>query len=1168
MSKIFRLHSGASENIEHWQEISSPLTSEYIDSINDPSGLNANTQITSIPTPFARMDLVKTAFAFVAKEEAPLDGISIYHKMVSDCLDVAEIFFNMEALHDKIEILEWDSGIFMNGGELDIQPNSDLGNLLYSDNPKHKLLGETLKMYLFQDKQEFNFQYLKHIYLLNFKHGPEILNIIGGTSPSTLFFSSANDLSFVNINFQNDKVFDKSFCPLARRNKEFIIYFFAFRNTCSGFSEKFPELDRYLDKTFLLLEEGLKNIIRNLDKSVYENSYNPLPVKSEGNNAEILGIPLRIKNYGNDITADENDFILATTKSKDDKIPCVLPFDAFNDSLKYAGGVWQKSFCEKVPFVDNRTMGERTLPAQDHMRYPYLTVSDLLEPYLIRLPFPIDSQRFMSSFYEPKIDDHCFLLPLKRKIFEYFSIKDIQGTVADGKKMFELQPLANGIKAILRLPIKNNKYIQLYRIYSQNQFNDRLQFADESKNLGVIVNNQFTVGIYPFLRLNENINPHYRILFVDRDVHPLTSSNKYTVNYIKENQAAVTLKADYSKTRSNKQDSSGVTTQYDILENSFDFMEISNGFSTGIIIPLFKPLPGSSKSFKFAIDFGTTNTHIEYKTSNEDVTRPFEIQDHDVQIGTLHSPSEETENYLLKTELGFGAIDLIKIIKEEFIPFNIGKTNQYKFPQRTVINDNGRFNPNEANFSLADFNIPFWYLKEDLRLSSEITSNLKWADFNKESRLERRTRAFLKQLLLMIRNKVLLNGGDLARTEIVWFYPSSMPIFRRKFLQNSWEQYYERYIGNAGLIYKMSESFAPFYYYYNKENVRPHSRPAVNIDIGGGTTDIVIYKSEDPVLLSSFKFAANSIFGDGYGGTSSTNGFVQHFEGKIKKVLSSTTAAELVSIYDSIKQKNSKSIELTEFFFSLEDNKFIKDNRIPISFSKMLSEENDFKLVLIFFYSSVIYHIAKLMKEKNLDVPEYITFSGNGSKVINVICGGNDLGILLGLTKVIFEDVFSIEKCPPVEFRLFSNPKEITCKGGLESNSYSQFDSIEKDILTVLVGAEDNKLIPPSNLRYSEIENPQLIDSVCAEVANFIDKFFEWHSNFNYFQNFGINPKEFSNYRELLKSKLKNDLIDGIKGKMQEVKDNRDINIEETMFFYPLVGSLNRLAYSISQNSK
>lgn len=1167
MSKIFRLHTGASESIEHWHSVGSHLHDTFIASINDPAGANAQTQITSIPSPFARMDLVRTAFKNINLKKT-IDGTTIYHRVVSDCLDIAEIFFNIEALVDKIEIIEWNSGIIVNGGDLDIDPESELGRLIHSSNPKHKLLGETLKMYLFQDQKAFNFAGLKHCYLLNYKHGPEIINIIGGTSPATLFFSSANDLSFVDITFANDRVFDNQFCPLHKRRRDFIKFFYSLRPAFPEFSEKFPDINAYMDQTFELLDDGLKDVIRGLDNENYTNEYKKIQVNTAGNNVEILGLYLRTKNYGVP-SSEENDFIIEASKPVNGLTPCVLPIEPFNEALKYAGGTWQKDYHKKVPLSDTRPLQERTLPNQDHIKYPYLTVSDFLEPYLIKLPYPIDNERFFDGNYEIRAGekDHSFALPIKKEYFKYFTIADLQGVVSDGQKRCQIQQMPGGAKVTLRIPIKGSRYIEYSRLYSVNQFQDRIQQADEKLNMGVIVDNQFTMAVYPFLKLDSQVNPHYRILFVDRDVSSVTKHYKYTLQFYKEATPLTAIEMLPPKIRSNKLQVQGVTTAYHIVESSFDFIEISNNNSRSLLIPLFKPQPVASKNFRFAIDFGTTNTHIEYKINNEEA-KPFDITEKDIQVGTLHSPSEKTESYLKNPKLGFGTIKLIEIIKEEFLPFIINQTTQYKFPQRTVINDNGSFNPDESSFALADFNIPFWYLKEDFKLSSEITSNLKWVDFKHEKRFERRTKGFLKQILLLIRNKVLMNGGDLSTTEIIWFYPSSMTKFRRNFLEGAWSAYYKRYFLNSDKLHKMSESFAPFYYYYHKENVKPHDRPAVSIDIGGGTTDIVIYKSEKPILLTSFKFAANSVFGDGYGNTASANGFIQRYENVIRESLSNTAAQALTSIYDNLKQKNSSSIELIEFFFSLEENKLIKDNRIPLSFSKMLLEDDELKLVFVFFYAALIYHVAKLMKAKGLSIPEYITFSGNGSKVVKLADGGTDLSTLLAYTKVIFEDVYQVAKSPLIEFRFFKSPKEITCKGGLECNDFEQFGILENEIKTVLTGLDDTHMVPSSSLHYTNIEDASVLDAVCGEASGFIDKFFDLNTRFNYYQNFGISPKGFQEYKEVLKNKIKVDLISGIKNKLKDTQDNVNIDIEETLFFYPLVGAINRLAFKIQNDNK
>lgn len=1163
MSKIFRLHNGASENIEHWQQINGHLSDNFINTIEDPAGANIATQITSIPSPFARMDLIRTSFRFV-NSSRKLEGNTIYHRMISECLDVAEIFFNIQSFQDKIEIIEWNSGIHFNNTRLDVDVNSDLGKLLNSSNPKHKLLGETLKMFLFQDANAFNFNKLKHIYLLNYINGPDFINIIGGTSPATMFFSSANDLSYVDIPFGNDNVFDLKLCPLKNRGKEFIKYIFAMRRAYNGFSEDFPDFNNYLDLTFEHLDEATKDVIRKFDESTYPNNYSKINVSSEGNNAEILGFRLLSKNLGDGDDGKENDFVIAKTKNYTGKIPCVLPIDTFNEELSYVGGKWKINYYEKVPKFDERPLDKRTLPNQNQIVYPYLTISDLLEPFIIKLPFPIDSNKFFDGNYEIKQGekDHGYILPIKRQLLELFSIDDLQGVVGDGKKMIEISQTASGVKVTLRIPIQKNNYIQYTRLYNNNQFQDKIQQPDERQNIGIIIENQMTVAIYPFVKTPTEINPHYRVLCVDRDVSSLTKNLNYNLNFYTDENPKNSIGGLTKKNRSNKNQSHGVTTNYYIVEQNFDFVEVSHNNATGLLIPRFTQLPTPAHAFKFAIDFGTTNTHIEYKSSIQD-SKAFDISEKDIQYATLHEAGEKTERAFENPKYDFAIGRLTQIIEEEFIPRIIGKSVQHKFPQRTVVNDNGIFNPDESSFALGDFNIPFWYLKEDYKLNSEITSNLKWSDFKTNKKLERRTKGFLKQLMLMIRNKVLLNNGNIANTEIVWFYPSSMPSFRKKFLKEAWETYYKRYFTGANNLYSMSESLAPFYYFKEKAGVRASAHPVALIDIGGGTSDSVIYIENKPALLTSFRFASNSLFGDGYGNTSASNGFVLRFEKEIRDSLSNTVAKKLIDIYDAIKSKTPKSLELIEFFFSLEENKTIKDNKLPISFSKLLSDDTDFKVVFLFYYGAIIYHISKLMKVKGYEVPRFITFSGNGSRVIKIITGGSDLSDLSEFTKVIFKDIYGEELSYNIELKLEDNPKEITCKGGLEFDDYKQISDIEESIKNVLAGTVDSKMIPANSLHYSIIKNEQIIESVIQEVGLFIDKFFDWNNKINYYKKFGINPSSFDKYKIYLKEDIKSYLIDGIDEKLKETQDNINVDIEETLFFYPLNGCLNKLAYKI-----
>ena len=189
MSKVFRLYKEGTTTYHGWNESPAfPYNSTARDTIEDPDGASAKNEITSIPSPFARIDLIKTAFREVcrraSKDIRELDGNTIFHKMVSDSLDVGEIFFNIDKFKDKIEIITWD-------------PFTMIPALKGDNNSSHYYVADALEKYMQSDAKTYNFDQLKNIYLLNYTKGPDELNIIGATSPATLFFSGANNLDYI-----------------------------------------------------------------------------------------------------------------------------------------------------------------------------------------------------------------------------------------------------------------------------------------------------------------------------------------------------------------------------------------------------------------------------------------------------------------------------------------------------------------------------------------------------------------------------------------------------------------------------------------------------------------------------------------------------------------------------------------------------------------------------------------------------------------------------------------------------------------------------------------------------------------------------------------------------------------------------------------------------------
>jgi len=610
------------------------------------------------------------------------------------------------------------------------------------------------------------------------------------------------------------------------------------------------------------------------------------------------------------------------------------------------------------------------------------------------------------------------------------------------------------------------------------------------------------------------------------------------------------------KIRSNKNSGDTATSKYYVLNNEFDFIQVSNLTSSGasgIIIPKWPGYVPGNEIFSFAIDFGTTNTHIEYKIKGGS-PKPFDITPGDVQIATLFHPEKTSEDFG-----GTGAIAIREIINDEFVPNYIGSGSGsgYKFPHRTVISENQFLNIDTETFSLADFNIPFSYEKKPL--ADRVQTNLKWA--KKEKGNTKRIGAFFETIIMLLRNKVLFNKGDLSKTRLIWFYPSSMKPARKSDLESAWEELFVRYFKSSYKPTGITESLAPFYYFKGANKLQGGSfKPVVSIDIGGGTTDIVVFQSNKPLLLTSFKFAANIIFGDGFSefGAASTNGIINKYYPYFDNLLSTNKLYDLSKILSSLMERN-KSEDINAFFFSIENYPKITDKK-SFSYNSVLSSDEDLKLLFIYFYSAVIYHIAELMKFNNIDLPKHLIFSGTGSKVLNIITP--DFKILSNLSRKIFEAVFmrSFDQDGLTVEMEKKMPKEVTCKGGLMSNP----EDLDVDIQTiraVLTCLENQKIF---KLSYNELYEQRKVD-IINYVQNFNEFFLKLHSQYNFVNYFNVSHKSLAIFREESNKHLRDYLEEGLQYNMRldnVTEDNQEI--EESLFFYPLTGTINNLSDKLS----
>lgn len=1092
---------------------STRYSSEEISGICDPEGGKGNDP-SSIPTPFARLYLVNTAFRNVGKDRSSTHNNGTYGKIVSDCLDVAEMFFRQKSLNkEQLTIGNWNR-------------KRSMERLYQSKLEGHKRLYKVLNMYFTDDDKTFNFRDIESFHLIKFNH-----KIIGGTSPLTLFFSTANDLGWIEreVQFPNsDVAFDNEYCPLYERDADFQLWLYSMRKSFENFSILFKELSRYMD---VCLEElpyhdsNLYNKINELTPDYYNSEYEDCNINV------VNGLNLKIGKGEIDMKA--SDFKMQPTKEIQDKCTPLALVNGHNgkksngDRMKYQNGYYDDARVE-IPFSDTRPLNERILPGLG-CTHPYLTTDDFLERHIIKTSDKIDNKRFY-CFELKNNKQFDYLLPIKRLYFDYFTIEDL-------KKHISINSLVGGsVQIKLQIPLVHNEYINYERTYYPGD-------AAREKDKGQIIDvDSFNISIYPFLKIN-NIESSYSVGLFD----VCKDNEAFKLEFYKEAQNHVLAEDSVKRIHRSKKTDTQPNSRYHVLEKSnFDYIEMCyNNKYKAILIPEFDSREMGNDAFTFAIDFGTSNTHIEYSVDGNS-PKPLEISGNDTQIGHLFSIEK------------ISAPQLTRITVNEMLPNEIKAGCNFSFPVRTALIANSGFNFDNPIYPFANVNMSFVYEKLAGLENAKTHLNLKWAKYANNEGEKMKIKAYLSNIMLLIRNKILLNDGDLSKTNLVWLYPSSMPTNMYNKLNDMWDEVYKKYITENNSPISMSESIAPFFYHQKNAKINAYDSSVVSIDIGGGTTDVAIYLDNKPQLLTSFKFAANSIFGD-IGVGKAENGFMLKYTESINKRVE--TLPELTKIFEDIQGRPSE--DMATFLFSLENNYDVKGKNLDVSFNKILSDDDDFRIVFLTFYSSIIYHIASIFKiEENLTIPRHIRFSGNGSKVIKIAAGTQRVTDLQKLTRIIFNKVLGRD-CNNIEIKLEENPKVISSKGGIygKDNTASDITSL-RAITKILRGdlSEDETTIK----EIGDCRNSPIVEAVIKEYKNFTNMLVEIDQQMKFEELFGLNKDSMTLFRDVMMedSDLKNHIMTGL----NESGSKDDDKLTETIFFYPIVRNINKLASVIYNN--
>ena len=923
----------------YWVTANGVVTPDALADVLEQSTDNASA-LNSLPTPLARFFVAQEAFRRVsaARSESLAKNIPnnlqsagfAYDQLVSDCLDLYELLFNLKyhrnIWHGKeeIEIIEWNS----------VKELSRLKNIL----PK---LHNSLETYYNTDIKEDNL-----FFIIYKTQNQEYL--LGSSSPFTGWVTPPDmdkykngkngNVEFTGFQYQNVRIqrktkgyyFDGNL-PFENRDEEFQNYMY---------HRLFNEAN---------LDKRLQHI------SGYIKSFQ----------------------YGSKVKADY--------QFKLDDIVTVN-----NNAVN----------------VNGLTMSQND---EDD-------VNSYFQSYIIELPFRLNSDSFKGVTYERVETDRNidYLIPLN----------------AHG-----LSLMANGAQCLCQVR-KNDIVVSIkhkgksyQKIYEESPVDvtkgtiKRLQQELKYLNIGVFPNILSPIekenNYFKVVLIEQDCNAEYITLNIDKCALTLYKKNKENEFQIIEEiqNGGKAINGVYTpvvRSRQNNNNPNG-TKYYELFNTSFDAIEIEIEGAKGFVIPEWQHAQQTADSYTYAIDLGTSNTFISRCKNGLtnapvqlDMLRPMVSYLHDYKKGNQYS-----EAYYIESAM---PNDIRTSLVPEFAPPMIDGA-QYEFPIRTALcHVKGTANHTKL---FDNTNIAFFYGKALETNLQEILTDIKWED--KPERLSE----FVRELMLIIKVDVLQRDGMLSQTNIVRFRPLSFDGKIKNMNDKIWKTIPQNVFGIApNKTECFTESEAP-YYYFKKRNIINNTDTVTVIDIGGGSTDFVYFKQNQPKIASSVHFGCDEFWGEGHVEFSNVreNGIYKKYVQSL--IFDDKTVSEINSAM--IVNSNTSAKNIINFWLSNQEHCSIIDNL-----------KNDFTPLFVYHFTALIYYMASMFRYKGLGIPKSVVFSGNGSKYIDNFIT-DDVDVLQDIIKMIFTKVYGevYGDSPAIYVTLPNERKESTCYGGLYKDSNS-----------------------------------------------------------------------------------------------------------------------------------
>lgn len=802
------------------------------------------------------------------------------------------------------------------------------------------------------------------IFLIKDKHG----KIVGGTSPFSIVYPSPTFNGRSDVN------------GLISRSEEFRLfiyrYYLAVLNVNQANtpfwayvgnakdSDDLPIEDSYTFDQLQAAYDGIETSYDNVRIPVVAHTSIPLLRVKAANFSAQLFIKSTVESLRQSFNPESSPIVLPTTNPSGLKV-CG---EIFDPTCLLGQEKWNK----------NNDSQKRKIPGQS-ARHPWMSMIDFLEDNVLVYPAVVAQEKF-KGIYKLKGKEAYVLPPLRSIFFKYFTIDNIPAEEELYKE--------NGNQLTVSLSIP---------VCDENQQSQGTVTIQKTYQIPSIDFPTFDLAIAPFCRCKTNTTLNtYHVMML----HTTECSDSKTqkLSFFRDgNRVDNVLAHDRSK-HDNKHEG---TTYYEV--NDFNLIEVEVDGTRGFLIPNFDEILEDKEDLGYAVDFGTTNTNIAYKPNSGEGNFNSKI------IG-------EQVLYLNKGESS-------KIVNDEFLP--IAPQN---FPIRTVV---GSRKVDDGKYSVlfGDASVGFNYQRERFGNANGVTymADMKWRMQRKNDETQGRGTLYVKQILWMIKNHWMKHSKD-AETQgvapkVVLTFPDDDT---RNKLMKIWEgQFVDIFSPNSevkDLLLPLPESLAPCL----DEETTDYG--FLNIDIGGGTTDIQ-YKQSEKCYYNSIRFAADDIWGDGYEHEDAPklkesidknkgrkNGFRQWSKQILKEKESEDNA-------DSTETR-----ELMAYMF----NKYPEEVKDSIGQdAKQDGESNEKRRKPMFLhFAALMYHVAKWLRYIDAPLPSKIQFSGMGSGYLILLLEDTDVkALVIGLLSEYYRG--AIKDMEVVVEHNVSEAKKKTAKGAL-----------------------------------------------------------------------------------------------------------------------------------------